>query len=133
MMNQECIDIARYRLEKARKIYDDAVRLYDNKSFESAVNRLYYAMFHSVNALLICKEVSFAKHSAVKAFFAREFIKTHIIDHRFGVLFSDIFDKRQRADYQDFVEFKEEDVKLWVQKVREFIKEIEHVVMKEIN
>jgi uncharacterized protein (UPF0332 family) len=38
------------------------------------------------------------------------FIKTGVIDKELGKFYSDIFDMRQSGDYEDFIDFNEEDV-----------------------
>ena len=42
--------------------------------------------------------------------FGLYFIKTEIIPKDLGKFYSDIFDMRQTGDYDDFVDFSEEDV-----------------------
>ncbi|MGV8091885.1 MAG: HEPN domain-containing protein [Mangrovibacterium sp.] len=53
MTNEERNEYVRYRLESARKTYDAAKVLADNGFWNSAVNRLYYALFYAVNGLLV--------------------------------------------------------------------------------
>jgi uncharacterized protein (UPF0332 family) len=49
-------DYIRYRLEKALKTFEDAKSLARISSWDSSMNRLYYACFYSVLAL-------FSKHN----------------------------------------------------------------------
>ena len=44
-----------------------------------------------------------------------------------------MFKRRQKGDYQDFVEFKKQDVKAWLKKSESFIREIEILVSKNIE
>ena len=62
-MKQEFIDLAKYRLERARNTLSDAKKYINNATLESTVNRIYYAMFYAVNALLITRRLSSSKHS----------------------------------------------------------------------
>ena len=55
-MKQESIELARYRLEKARNTLLDAKQYLQGATLESTVNRIYYALFYAVNALLSRKD-----------------------------------------------------------------------------
>jgi len=63
-MNQEQELIA-YRRSKAKETLQDGKILLEAKRFSSAVNRIYYALFYAVTALLLTKGLSSAKHGGV--------------------------------------------------------------------
>ena len=54
-MKQEFIDLAKQRLEKAKNTLSYAKSYVDDTTLDSTVNRIYYAMFYAVNALLVTK------------------------------------------------------------------------------
>ncbi len=124
-MKQEFVELAKYRLEKAKNTLMDAQRYFPNASFESTVNRIYYAMFYAVNALLITKGLSSAKHSGVRAFFNQEIVNKGLVEKELGKFYSYMFDQRQKGDYRDFVRFEKEDVGIWLKKAEKFIDKIE--------
>jgi uncharacterized protein (UPF0332 family) len=132
-MKQEFIDLAKYRLEKARNTLSDAKKYINNATLESTVNRIYYAMFYAVNALLITKGLASSKHSGVLALFNREIVKKGLIERRFGKFYSDMLNNRQEGDYKDFVKFEREDVEEWLKKAEEFIAKIEEITLKMIG
>lgn len=132
-MKQEFIDLAKYRLEKARNTLSDAKKYINNATLESTVNRIYYAMFYAVNALLITKGLASSKHSGVLGLFNREVVKKGLIERRFGKFYSDMLDNRQEGDYKDFVKFEREDVEEWLKKAEEFIAKIEEITLKMIE
>ena len=68
-----------YRLERAKETLDEAQLLYNSGYLNTYVNRLYYACFYAVSALLLAKDFSTSKHSHLRSLFHREFIKTGII------------------------------------------------------
>ncbi len=117
-----------YRLEKASQTYSDAKLLAENKSWNSCVNRLYYACFYSVNALLIRNGFDAKSHNGVRTIFFREFIKIEKVHKDFGKLYSDLFDWRNKGDYSDFIDFNENDVLPLLQKVKQFIEVIEKII-----
>jgi uncharacterized protein (UPF0332 family) len=82
-MRRESVDLAKYRLEKAKNTLKDAKRFFGDATNESIVNRIYYAMFYAVNALLIIKGLSSSKHSGVRALFNREIINKSLIEKEF--------------------------------------------------
>jgi len=45
-MKQEFIDLAKYRLEKAKNTLSYAKSYVDDTTLDSTVNRIYYAMFY---------------------------------------------------------------------------------------
>ena len=67
------------------------------------MNRIYYSMFYSIQALLVISESAFSKHGQVKGFFNREFIKTGIFPKELGKLFNTVFEYRQKFDYVDLM------------------------------
>ncbi|MCI5141503.1 MAG: HEPN domain-containing protein [Candidatus Electrothrix sp. ATG1] len=123
-------DIVRYRLERAEETYQEALLMQREKHWNTCANRLYYACFYAVSALLQQHDFSSGKHSGVKAFFNRYFIKTGVLDKEFGRLYSRLFDARQEGDYIDFVRYAAEDVEPWIEKVRLFIDMVTEVICK---
>lgn len=51
-MDKKQRDLSNYRLEKAKDELDTADLTFRNSKFSQSINRSYYAMFHSVRALL---------------------------------------------------------------------------------
>ena len=132
-MKQETVDLARYRLEKARNTLSDAKKYFLGVTMDSTVNRIYYAMFYAVNALLITKGLSSSKHAGVRALFNREFVNKGLVEVLWGKFYSDMFDNRQEGDYKDFMKFEKEDVEVWLKKAEEFLKKIEDLTLKIIK
>ena len=111
----------------------DAKKYSGEATPESTVNRIYYAMFYAVNALLLIKGLSSSKHSGIRALFNREIINKELIEKEMGKFYSDMFDRRQEGDYADFVKFEKEDVEAWLKKAEEFISKIEVITLRIIK
>ena len=47
-----------YRMQRAKESLEAAQLLSDNKMLTSSMNRIYYAMFYAVQALLVLKDTS---------------------------------------------------------------------------
>ncbi len=123
-------EVVKYRRERARETLEEAEIMLKNKKLFAAVNRIYYAIFYEVLALLLMKGLSSSKHSGVRSLFNREFMKSGIISEEHGDFYNRMFGFRQRGDYEDFVEFDREEVKRWLDRAKDFINSVEQVIEK---
>jgi len=128
MKQEERAEYVNYRIETAYKTYDAAKVLFDNGFYNSSVNRLYYAAFYAVNALLVKNQVFAQTHSGIKNQFSLHFIKTKKLDTKYGRLFSELFDWRQKGDYGNMFDFDLETVESLFQPVIEFLNEIKKLL-----
>jgi uncharacterized protein (UPF0332 family) len=107
----ESTDLAYYRLDRARETLKEAELLLDGDHLNGAINRLYYAAFYAVRALLATKGKDSVKHSGVISLFNKEFVKTGIVDKKHGKTLTQAFRLRSEGDYQDFRNFHNDVVK----------------------
>ena len=121
-------DYILYRLSKAREAYLDAKYLAGNNSWNATINRLYYACFYAATALLLNSIFDTKTHSGVKIQLGLNFIKPEIIPLKFGQLYSDLMDWRQKGDYGDMFDFEADDVLPLFEPVETFIELIEKLV-----
>jgi uncharacterized protein (UPF0332 family) len=117
-------DLIGYRLEKAIQTLDDAKLLAKANRWNPCVNRLYYACFYAVSALLAKNELSSSKHTGVRSLFNLNFVKTGKISKETAEIYNDLFDRRQEGDYADYVVFTEDQVLPRIDKTGIFIKAI---------
>ncbi|MCX6251541.1 MAG: HEPN domain-containing protein [Bacteroidetes bacterium] len=122
-------DYIAYRVERAWKTFSDAKALADVQSWNSSVNRLYYASFYAVLALFAKHDINSHSHTGVKTQLSLQFIKTGRLDKRHGMLYSDLFDYRQKGDYGDFFDFDEKTVIVLIPQVEQFIRAIEDLLV----
>jgi uncharacterized protein (UPF0332 family) len=92
-----------YRLERSEESLRAAWLLRENSMLIPAMNRIYYAMFYAVQAVVARDEAAFSKHGQVKGYFNREYIKTKIFPVEAGKLYNMVFEYRQKFDYVDLV------------------------------
>lgn len=88
------------------------------------VNRLYYACFYAVSALLAAEGLSSSKHSGVRSLFNENFVKTGSVEKSLARVYNDLYERRQESDYVDFVEFREEQVTPWIPRAESFAEQI---------
>lgn len=113
------------RIETAYKTYEAAKVLAESGFWNSAVNRLYYAVFYIVNAILVQNEIIAQSHSGVKSQFSLHFVKTGKFDKKYGKLLAELYDWRQKGDYESLYEFDSESVLPLFDSVLEMIQTIE--------
>jgi len=121
-------DYINYRLQRARETLDEIKILIDNKLWNTAINRLYYACFYAVGALLVKHGIETSSHSGSRQKFGQLFIHTGLISKELGKHYSELFEKRQKGDYNDFFDFDEETVMRLYPTSMDLVKEINKMV-----
>jgi len=120
--------VIRYRLDRARETLEEARLMASCEHWNTCVNRLYYACFYAVTALLLHSGFASAKHSGVRALLNQHFVKPGTLDQRLGALYNELFDSRNEGDYRDLVRLDAERVRPLIPQVEEFIEAVEGLV-----
>ena len=131
MNKQDREKLVTYRISKARETLNEVNIHVEHQLWNTAINRLYYACYYAVIALLIQNQIKAQTHSGVRQMFGLHFIKTGKIDKNYGKLFSDLYDLRQTGDYDDFIDFTKEDVLDILPEAETLIHQIERLIEKE--
>jgi uncharacterized protein (UPF0332 family) len=71
--------------------------LIENQFWNSAINRMYYACFYAVGALLVLNGVETSSHSGMRQKFGQLFVKTGEINRDLGKHYSELFEKRHKG------------------------------------
>lgn len=95
-------DELRAMLSKAQRYIVSAEVLCTQGDFDSALSRLYYAMFYCAEALLMAEGQAYSSHKAVIAAYGQRFVKTGRLPIETHQWLREAFDKRQIGDY-DFI------------------------------
>lgn len=117
-----------YRLQRAREALEEARLLADHGHTNAAVNRLYYACFYAVSALLYSHGFSAVKHSGVRSLFGRHFVKTGLVSKELGAFYNDLFEYRQESDYEDFFQIDPQLLAPWLAQAQQFIEVITDLI-----
>lgn len=117
-------DYINYRLQKADESFADAELLAKNDRWNAVINRLYYASFYAVIALLLTKGINTTTHDGSRTQFGLYFIKTGLLKRKYGKHFSKLFDLRQKGDYGDYFDFDGETIEPLIGLTKDFIQEI---------
>ncbi len=129
-MTEEEKALIAYRMERAHEAIDEAKMLFDAGHINAYVNRLYYACFYAVSALLLTKDFSTSKHGYLRSLMHREFVKTGLIPKELGKHFDLLFDNRLESDYADFARFEVDDVTGWLEQTQKFVAHAEGLIPK---
>ena len=70
------------------------------------------------------------RHSAVVALFTEHFIKSGSLAKEVYQIITSAKAKRERADYEDYVEFAKEETEEQLKKAKEFIEAAENLLIK---
>jgi len=120
-MSYQKEDLIKYRLEKSAITFNEAKSLAKSGFWGGCANRLYYSCFYCVTALLVKDDVSASTHNGVRTEFFRRYIKTEILHREYSSLYTNLMSKRQESDYDDFLEFKQEDILPLIEEVEKFL------------
>lgn len=122
------VDLVKYRLERADMTLATARLLIDGKDWFGAANRLYYAVYQAVSALMTQEDIRIKSHSGAKAMFELHFIKTGKVESRWGKLYVRLSDARHESDYAAFSTFDENDIVPLLPQTQEFIDVIKRLI-----
>lgn len=125
-------DLIGYRISRAESTIDEAELALKNNKFTLTENRVYYSIFYIVSALALKHEFSTSKHSTLKGWFNQALVKTKKIDVSFGKTYARAFEKRQKADYDDYADFKLDEVKLDLENAKRFVARIKKYILEEV-
>jgi len=117
-------DLSKYRFEKAQECLLDAKMSLDAGRFDFAANRSYYCIFHCMRSVLALEEIDFKKHSAVIAHFRNNYVKTNKFNKRISNIISDLFELRDKSDYEDFFVISKKEVAEQVKNAEHFLQQI---------
>jgi len=121
-------DLVNYRLTRAWDTFEDARILAAKKRWNSTINRLYYACYYAVSALLLNSDLNATTHNGVKSLFSEQYIKTGIIPKDLGKIYSQLFTWRQKGDYDDLFDFDQEKVLPYFNPTQKLIETVDALI-----
>ena len=125
--------VVAYRLDKANKTLDDAKKVIELELWATAANRLYYAAYYAVSALLLVNGLNAKTHDGIIRLFNMHYIKTEKIDMELGRQYNRLFTMRITGDYGDCFDLQEADVKPLLEPAKQLVTKITSLVQQEIQ
>lgn len=120
--------LSHYRLERAHETLAEIPFLKEKGFYNTATNRLYYACYYAAVALLTKHHITAGTHAGVKTMLGLHFVSKGIISKESGRAYSNLYDCRQRGDYDEFVYSTIEEVDELFPKAQKFIEEIDNLL-----
>jgi len=130
MTENEREELINYRMSRVDETLEEVDFLVENGLYNTAVNRLYYACFYAVTSLLVKNGIESHRHAGVRQMFGLHFVKKGLIDTELAKFYTDLYDKRQTSDYDDFIDFSKEDALSLIPTAKELISEIRKLLEK---
>lgn len=109
--------------EKALQILSQIDALKELKFWDTIANRLYYAVFHAVSALLIHDGHQVKSHKGVVQVFGLNYIVTRVFSLEEGKLYSRLQTLREEGDYNCYIQ-ADADIELMIEPARRFVDHI---------
>ena len=117
-------------IEKADRTFDDVLFCMKEGKWEAAANRLYYALFHAVSALLINDGHEVGTHKGAVIRFHQYYVKTGIFSNEDGAFYSQMQSMRERADYNCYYDVTETEIVERLEPTSQLIEKIKEYIGK---
>lgn len=110
--------------EKARKTFAEIEILRQAGLWNNIANRMYYAAFHAVSALLISNGHIVGTHQGAVIMLHQHYIKTGVLEKKYGTLYSRLQTMREQSDYNCTYNATEEEITPLIPLTEKFIEKI---------
>lgn len=121
--------VVRLEIAKAFSTQEEVDFLIEKGFWNAAANRLYYAVFHAVSALLIPDGIRIKSHKGAGKMLNQHYIQTDIISPNLGKLYRRLELMREESDYNCFYNTSPDEFKKELEPARELINTIAKMVV----
>jgi len=125
--------IVRKELDRAHETFEEIEVMRQAGKWNGAANRIYYSVFHAVNALFVFDGLQTVRHKGSHALFSLHYIKTGKLPDDLGRFYNNLQTLREKSDYNCFYNVNEQDVLNGMKKAMSLINAIENYITKTIN
>jgi len=126
--DEERTTVVRLQLEKAHANFDQIALLSEAGYWDNVANRLYYALFHAVSALLISDGHNVGSHRGAVGAFGQNYVTTGIFTIEEGKHYSRLQGLREKSDYNCAYNATEKDIAPKIEPTRLLIEKIENYI-----
>lgn len=132
-MDEKRINLAKYRLEKAKEELESAKQSFMCGLFRTALSNSYYSIFHSIRVLFAIEGIDSKSHKGLSHLFNIHFIKTKLLNEKMYEILTEAFEMRLDSDYEDFYIASKEEAKEQIDNAEFFLNEILIFIKKHYN
>jgi len=111
-------------LEKADKFLAQANAVAALGIWDVVANRIFYAAFHAVSALLIHDHIEVRSHKGAGLMFGQKYVIPGIFSAEDGRLYAKLQDLREKSDYNLVYQSNEEEMAPLIEKTRDLIERV---------
>ena len=111
-------------LEKADKFLAQAEAVAALGIWDVVANRIFYAAFHAVSALLIHDHIEVRSHKGAGLMFGQKYVIPGIFSAEDGRLYAKLQDLREKNDYNLVYQSNEEEMAPLIEKTRDLIERV---------
>ena len=122
--------IVALELDKVDKILAQLDVQIKSELWDMAANRLYYALFHAVSAMLIYDHHEVGTHRGAVNKFSLYYVKEGIFTKEEGRLYARLQRLREDGDYNCSIEVEQEEVEEKIEPTRQLIEKIKQYIAK---
>jgi len=120
--------LVNYRLNRAKETLIEVQVIVESGYYTTAVNRLYYACYYAVLALLIKNNINAQTHSGARQMLGLHFVSNNKLSKDHARFYAQIFNDRISGDYDDFVFFDKPTLDELIPKAKDLIAAIEDLL-----
>ena len=128
LREEERYVLATLQLEKVTKMLAELDVQLQNGLWSLAANRLYYALFHAVYALLITDKHEVGTHRGAVHKFSLFYVKQGIFTIAEGKIYSQLQQLREDGDYNCSIDIDQNDVERLIEPTRQLIEKIQNYI-----
>lgn len=121
-------DLINYRISRANETIKEAEAMIEKEFWNASINRMYYACYYIVSGLMLKHELNSTTHKGLRTLLGKHFVLTGLISKEIAKTFSDLYDRRQTGDYDDFILYDRETAETLLPLCKDFVSEIEKLV-----
>lgn len=128
LKEKERQELVHLYLDKAHQTVEECEIAVAAESWGMAANRMYFSLFHAVNALLVNDGIPVGSHRGVKALFGQHYVLTGKFSSENSKLLAQMETLRDKADYNIMFVATREQVAPHINDVKNFIKDIKEYI-----
>jgi uncharacterized protein (UPF0332 family) len=131
--NSQRLIATRLLIEKSDKNMEQAVGTAALGYWDLVANRLYYSVFHAVNAMLLIDGIRTGTHKGASMQFGKSYVLTGKFSREDGILYSQLQTMREKADYQNVFVLEENEGRALIESAQELRQRICDYVLKKLE
>ena len=128
LSDEERMTMVQLEMERARHTFQEVEILKEAGLWYGVSNRLYYAVFHAVSALLIHDGHQVHTHHGSHALLGQQYIKTGFLPADYGKLYNQLQTMREQSDYNCAFEADPDELKNLIEPASQMIDTIEKMI-----